>query len=99
VLHYLGLFAVSLTCFSHVLELQAAASDARSKKSKGDLDALLETALLYIEADKAIDVATASRRVSPLIANTLETKQQAVHKSEAIIVNCAARKCSLCLNC
>ena len=35
-----------------------------------------------MEADKAIDTATASRRVSPLIANTLETKQQAVHKSE-----------------
>jgi hypothetical protein len=52
-----------------------------------------------MEADKAIDVATASRRVSPMIANTLETKQQAVHKSEAIVSISIAGNPSLCPNC
>jgi hypothetical protein len=60
--------------------LQAAGADATSKKSGGDVALLLETALLYLEADKAIDVATASRRVSPMVRNTLETKQASVHK-------------------
>ena len=58
---------------------QAAAADKASKGS-GDNAAVLEAALLYLEADKCIEAACASVRVAANVQATLEKKQGAVLK-------------------
>ena len=55
---------------------QAAAADKASKGS-GDNAAVLEAALLYLEADKCIEAACASVRVAANVQATLEKKQGA----------------------
>ena len=64
---------------SHGLFWQAAAADKASKGS-GDNAAVLEAALLYLEADKCIEAACASVRVAANVQATLEKKQGAVLK-------------------